>query len=128
VERNVLRANLVKRAEDWSFGSLWIHQHGSVEDRAPLSPWPLPRPRKWLEYVNEPETERELKALRRSAVRGAPYGRPDWVAHTARNPAWDPPSAIPAHQRHDKLVRAPIWSVVRLKNQFENTHLLMFAR
>jgi putative transposase len=84
VERNALRANLVKRAEDWPFGSLWIHHQGSMEDRALLSPWPLPRPRKWLEYVNEVETEAELTALRRSAVRGSPFGSTDWIAQTAK--------------------------------------------
>jgi putative transposase len=84
VERNALRANLVRHAEDWPYGSLWIHQQGNVEDRALLSPWPLPRPRKWLEYVNEPETEAELQALRRSTSRGSPFGNPDWVAKTAQ--------------------------------------------
>ena len=84
VERNALRCNLVDRAEDWPFGSLWIRQQGTVDDRALLSPWPLPRPRQWLQYVNEPETEAEISALRRSTVRGTPYGSPDWVARTAR--------------------------------------------
>ena len=83
VERNALRANLVQRAEDWPYGSLWISQHGIAENRKLLADWPLPRPRKWLEYVNEPETESELEALRRSCVRGAPYGSPEWVEKTA---------------------------------------------
>ena len=83
-ERNALRANLVKRAEDWPYGSLWIRQHGSAEHRAMISEWPLPRPRKWLQYVNEPETEAELVALRRSCMRGTPYGGTDWIEKTAR--------------------------------------------
>jgi putative transposase len=82
--RNALRANLVKRAEDWPFACLSIHHQGSVEDRALLLPSPLPRPRKRLEYVNEAETEAELQALRRSAVRGSPVGNADWVAQTAK--------------------------------------------
>jgi putative transposase len=81
-ERNALRANLVERAEDWPYGSLWIHQQGSAEHRAMLSAWPLPRPRKWLQYVNEPETEAELSALRRSCLRGTPYGSLEWVEKT----------------------------------------------
>jgi putative transposase len=84
-ERNALRANLVAHAEDWPYGSLWILQHGSQEHRALLSTWPVPRPRRWLQYVNEPETEAELSALRRSCVRGTPYGNPEWVENTARN-------------------------------------------
>jgi putative transposase len=84
VERNALRANLVERAEDWPWSSLWISKYGTAEHRAMISDWPLPRPRKWLRYVNEPETEAELSALRRSCLRGTPYGSPDWIKKTAR--------------------------------------------
>ena len=62
----------------------WIRQHGSAEHRAMISEWPLPRPRKWLQYVNEPETEAELVALRRSCMRGTPYGGTAWIEKTAR--------------------------------------------
>jgi putative transposase len=84
VERNALRAKLVARAEDWPFGSLWIRQQGTPADRALLSAWPERCPRNWVQYVNDPETEAELTALRRSAVRGTPYGGPEWVAQTAK--------------------------------------------
>ena len=83
VERNALRANLVTRAEDWPYNSLWILQHGTTEDRKLLSDWPMSRPRKWLQYVNEPASEAELAALRRSCIRGTPYGSHDWVEKTA---------------------------------------------
>ena len=82
-ERNALRANLVKRAEDWPWGSAWILKYGTAEHRAMISNWPLPRPRKWLKYVNEPATEAESAALRRSCVRGTPYGSSKWVDKTA---------------------------------------------
>ena len=74
VERNALRANLVTKAEMWQYGSLWINRFGTAKYKAMLSRWPMPRPRKWLAYVNEPASEQELAALRRSCVRGAPYG------------------------------------------------------
>ena len=83
-ERNALRGNLVARAEQWPWGSLWIHKYGSAEHRAMISKWPLPRPRKWVQYVNEPATEAELDAIRRSCQRGTPYGRKAWVEKTAR--------------------------------------------
>ncbi len=83
-ERNALRANLVAKAEAWRWSSLWIRQFGSPKDRAMLSRWPLPRPRKWLRYVNDPETDAELEALRRSCIRGTPYGSAEWVKDTAR--------------------------------------------
>jgi putative transposase len=83
-ERNALRANLASRAEEWPWCSLWIHKYGSAEHRAMLSKWPLPRPRKWLQYVNQPATEAELEAIRRSCRRGTPYGRKDWVEKIAK--------------------------------------------
>lgn len=82
-ERNALRANLVARAEDWRWSSLWIREHGTKQQRSWLSAWPVPRPRAWREYVNEGETEAELKALRHSIQRGAPYGSDAWVLATA---------------------------------------------
>ncbi|TWT77573.1 Transposase IS200 like protein [Posidoniimonas polymericola] len=84
VERNALRANLVKRAEEWPWGSLWIRKHGSAEHRALLSDWPLPRPRRWVDYVNQPASDAELAAIRRSSQRGSPYGPAPWVGQTAK--------------------------------------------
>lgn len=84
VERNALRSKMVTKAELWQFGSLWINQFGTAEHKAMLSHWPLPRPRKWLAYVNEPVSKKELEALRQSCVRGTPYGSNDWVQETAK--------------------------------------------
>ena len=50
---------------------------------ARLHPGPVPRHVGWLEYVQEPQTEAELAALRRSVARGAPYGGANWVKQTA---------------------------------------------
>lgn len=80
VERNPLRANLVERAEDWRWSSLWHRQHAT---QVPwLSPWPLPVPDNWLAHVGQPQTEAELEALRRSVPRGAPFGEAEWQART----------------------------------------------
>ncbi len=49
-----------------------------------LSKWPLPQPREWINFVNEPASEKELDALRRSCVRGTSYGDDDWMKETAR--------------------------------------------
>ena len=48
-----------------------------------LSSWPLPRLRAWKNFVNEPQTDAEVKAIRRSLVRGQPYGSETWVKQTA---------------------------------------------
>ncbi len=90
VERNALRANLVERAEDWPFGSLWIREHGTEEHRKLLSAWPLPIPKTWKKHVNKPASESELGALRHSVVRGTPYGSTAWIESTARKLGLDP--------------------------------------
>ena len=101
IERNALRANLVDRAEGWPWNSLWCRLKGSPEELAMLGPWPVPRPRHWLEYVNGVETEAELKALRQSVNKGQPYGSTNWVQEglgTAR-PAVNPPRSWPAEEK-----------------------------
>ena len=84
VERNALRAGLVRQAENWRWSSLWRRLHGTPEQQALLSDWPLPQPRAWKQYLNQPQTEAELAALRRSVQRGQPYGGQRWVNLTAK--------------------------------------------
>jgi putative transposase len=81
VERNALRASLVKRAEKWRWSSL-NERLQATETR--LSPWPLPIPADWVERVNRPETPAELEALRKSVNRGTPYGGEHWQRLTAK--------------------------------------------
>ena len=81
VERNALRANLVARAEDWRWSSLPRRLRadpGEAPDRGPVA-----LPANWLSFVNRPETEAELQRLRRSVVRGAPFGDVEWQRRTA---------------------------------------------
>ncbi len=84
VERNALRANLVQRAEQWQWSSLWIREFGDADNRKLLSKWPIRRPRDWVSFVNKPASEKELAAIRNSSNRGTPYGSPDWVNATAK--------------------------------------------
>ena len=85
VERNALRARLVRRAEDWRWSSLYHRQQGSGDALCRLlHAGPLPLPEDWLEFVNEPQTEAELEALRRSVNRGQPYGTEDWQMRIAK--------------------------------------------
>jgi putative transposase len=102
VERNPLRARLVTSAADWPHGSLAQRQRRGAGRL--LDPWPLPRPARWAELVDRPETPPELEALRRSVQRGAPFGAADWVtamadrhglASTLR-PRGRPPGLVPA--------------------------------
>ena len=80
VERNALRANLVKAADRWKWSSLYRWWHGTPSDQQLLSPWPLPRKRSWLEHVARPVTEAEYATLQRSIKRGCPYGDENWAS------------------------------------------------
>ena len=84
VERNALRANLVLRAEEWRWSSLWRRCQSSAEEQAILTAWPVDCPDDWVERVNRADNERELEALRRSVQRGRPYGATEWQRRIAK--------------------------------------------
>lgn len=79
VDANALRADLVRRAEDWSWGSLCGSGNGPA-----LAKWPVARPQDWQDYVNEIPPALELRGLRRSVRRGSPYGDDEWVRRIAK--------------------------------------------
>jgi putative transposase len=83
VERNALTAGIVRRAEEWRWGSLWAREHGTVELRAILSPWPVDRPADWTRHVNEVITAKDIERLRVCVERGRPFGADNWVRKTA---------------------------------------------
>ena len=84
VERNPVRAGLVKRAEEWRWGSLWHRQNRSG---APLGKllhaWPVEPPQDWLAFVNDLEPANELVRIRQSVARGRPPGGDSWVKRMA---------------------------------------------
>ena len=84
VERNAVRAKLVKRAEQWQWSSLWRWAQGDPKLLAFLSDWPVKRPRQWVGWVNRAETASELENLRCSAQRGRPFGSQGWVVRIAK--------------------------------------------
>jgi REP-associated tyrosine transposase len=85
VERNPLRAKLVRRSAAWPWSSLGAASHPAAAEEAPrLSTWPLPRPRSWPQQVDQPQTEAELEALRVSIQRGRPFGDTAWQKRTAK--------------------------------------------
>ena len=81
VERNPLRANLVKRAEEWPWSSAWRGQ--PKHPAGLLADGPVDLPREWLRRLNTPQTEAEEAAVRRSIVRGTPLGTESWTLRTA---------------------------------------------
>lgn len=89
VERNPLRAGLVKHSEDWQYGSLYRWNQPSEPSPQILSRWPVSRLPNWIVRVNEPLSEKELSAMRRCCLRGCPYGATEWVEETAeRTGTW----------------------------------------
>jgi putative transposase len=80
VERNAKSAGLVQRAEDWRWSGLWRRVHEL--DHFLASVWPIPRPKNWIERVNQPLTGGELVAIQASVRRGRPLGTPDWTKRT----------------------------------------------
>jgi putative transposase len=77
IERNALRKNLVRCAEDWAWGSLYAQCNN--RHPIPLTAWPIPQPENWIELVNMPQTESELLDLRRCINRDQPIGDVDWA-------------------------------------------------
>ena len=101
VERNALTAQVVQRAEDWRWGSLWARRQGSETLKAILNDWPLERPHDWVGLVNEVMSEKETDEVRKCMARNRPYGAEQWqtdvaqrlgLSHTLRNE--DRPKAI----------------------------------
>ena len=79
VERNPPRAHLVTQAEKWRWSSLSPREG----DQPTLDPGPVRRGRQWLEFVNEAQTEAEVKQLRGCIQRGRPFGAESWMTKTA---------------------------------------------
>jgi putative transposase len=78
VERNALRASLVNRAEDWRWGSLWRGGEGD-RSRVLTAKWPVAKPVDWIDLVNDPQTEMELKAIRDAIQSNRPIGANEWI-------------------------------------------------
>ena len=79
IERNALRAKLVGRAENWP----WCSLSSAIRATPILTPFPVALPERWIDYVNDPESDQDLFALRLSVTRGRPYGSEGWTLETA---------------------------------------------
>jgi len=81
IERNPLRAGLVRRAEDWLWSSLRQRRQESTDGF--IEPGPVALPESWMEWVNQAQTDGELEGLRASVNRGVPYGNESWMERIA---------------------------------------------
>jgi putative transposase len=83
VERNALRAGLVRRAENWRWCSLWRRTRGDADQRALLTDPPGGWPADWIEWVNRAQTPEEHEAIAQCIARGRPFGTTEWVQRMA---------------------------------------------
>ncbi len=90
VARNAVRADLVKRAEQWPWSSVG-QDVLDPELRVPLAPGPLKRRGDWLEWVNQPQTPAEQEAIRRCIRQSRPFGDDRWLKRTMVRLGWSEP-------------------------------------
>jgi putative transposase len=81
IHRNPVRAKLVRRAQDWRWSDADLTHAAGL----PLAAWPTPRPRDWIETVNDDDEldDADRDRLEASIRRGRPFGSPAWIARTA---------------------------------------------
>lgn len=84
VERNPVRAKTIpiRKAQRWPWSSIGMLPKNV--DRPQLDPGPMRRRRNWLRWVNQPQTEAELRAMRESVNRDRPFGSQLWQKRTAK--------------------------------------------
>jgi len=82
IERNAVRAKLVRNTEDWRWGSAWVRIHGTNAQQQILTSPPTPLPHRYLEWINEPEPAESLTKVRSSVTKGVPFGGMEWVEAT----------------------------------------------
>ena len=79
IERNPVRAKLVKKAEGWQWGSAYIRIHGTPKQKQLLAESPVNLPRNFRLWINTPDSQADMDALRVSVNRGTPFGRETWI-------------------------------------------------
>jgi putative transposase len=80
VERNPVRAGMVKEACAWPWSSAATHCGGSLLDSLDLQLWNKRWSAvTWREYLGEAENKSQIEAIRRSTHTGRPLGGEDFV-------------------------------------------------
>jgi putative transposase len=111
VERNPVRADLVRRAEDWRWSSAAPAREG-----LPLrTAGPVNHLADWLAYVNEPQTEAEVEQLPECIRRRRPFGEDQRTHQTAGKMGL--PASLRPRGRPPKTPakpNVPAWARVKL--------------
>ena len=80
VERNPVRAGLVRTAEAWPWSSMQLR---ISRDDLLLSRPPIELPNDWRAFVNRPLRAEPLENIREAIRRNRPFGDHDWTVETA---------------------------------------------
>ena len=84
VERNAKKANLVEKAENWPYSSIWRRSQGNSQQKKLLSKWPIHMPRNYLSFLDKPQNKQEEISIENAIKRGSPYGKADWQSKVVR--------------------------------------------
>ena len=84
VEANPVRPGMVKRAQDWQWGSFHVRRTAGHDLSPLLADWPIERPMGWARVVNQPQSSEEADAIKEHIRRGRPLGDADWTRRMAR--------------------------------------------
>jgi len=79
VERNARKANLVQKAENWKWSSVWRREKGTNKQKKLLSSWTISEPEYYLRWLNTAQTKEEEDAIERSITKNTPFGNSIWV-------------------------------------------------
>jgi putative transposase len=79
VERNPLRAKLVKNLKNWKWSSYYKRILGTQIQKKLLATKSITWPDDYEKLVNQIEEKDELEIIRNSVNRGKPYGQSNWV-------------------------------------------------
>jgi len=79
VERNPLRAKLVKSLKDWKWSSYYKRLHGTPLQKKLLATDSIAWPDNYDELLTLTEGKEKLEIIRNSVNRGKPYGGAGWT-------------------------------------------------
>ncbi len=79
VERNPLRAKLIKSLKDWKWSSYYKRSFGTLQQKKLLATKSITWPRNYEQILTCGEDTEKLMIIRNSIKRGKPYGSDSWT-------------------------------------------------
>jgi putative transposase len=90
VERNPVRANLVKSARQWHSSSAG-QSHLPADQQLVLNDLARARRRDWNDWIDQPQTPAEEAALQTAIAQNRPFGSNNWLDALKKDLAWREP-------------------------------------